>query len=261
MEKPPFKQSRQENPHEDSLQGIVSLARGIVETIVAVLAAQWEIFTRHKMGSRYQNIVTLLVAPMFPVFLLVYSLTAGGRHAAGLIGMGVFYLVQWAFTWKHYLHVIYVIMHPDKEEMSREDGEALPFIKAFPKGDKWAMERFVYEPSLLLVLGVVLTALHVVTLLVGGYMVVGAVAMMLRAVCIYFKAWEYIRDILDDYAVGVRLAGGRNTPAGEEAMRRVVERITAGAPTHIPRAVYRSVQAQARAALPPELRDLMDEAA
>jgi len=253
-------QNNQAQPPPDSLQEMLKLVFNGFNLMGSVLAAPFTSLVLSKIGSRYEHIVTLMLAPIPPMGVAALSLTTHyGSSSQGLIGMGIFYLILMAFTWRYYFHVIYVIMHPDKEALSREDGDSLPFLRKLPKGDKWAMVRFIYEPAFLVAVAGVLTVLHVITPLVGGYLVLGAVALMVKAAFVYYAAWEYLRDILDEYNMTLLLSGSGNLPGGEESMLRVVERALARRPTHIPMGAFKLVQQQAKASLPRELQDLIDD--
>lgn len=252
---------RSHPPPQNSIHGMIWWAWAIAKFLWEVFAAPFEVISRNKIGSRYQHIVTLVLAPVLPLILTVGTLMAKWVHTShGLIGMGIFYLIYVAFTWKHYIHVIHMIIHQEKEENSYEDGEALPFIKQLPKGDKWPMVRFVYEPCLLIALAVVLTPLHAITLMVGGYLIFGAFAIELRAAFLFYEAWEYIRDALDNYNASLKMLGNGSGMGSAESIRRVAVEALSQVPKRVPRAVYNTTLQIARHALPPELKSMVDEA-
>lgn len=256
----PVRQDEHRNsPHPDSFEATLNIFLNAGDFVSAVGAAPFENLCRSGKGSRYQHLVTTLLAPVIPGALAVFSMMAGGKFGHGLIGMGIFYLILVAFTWRHYFHVISMIVKPWKEKLSREDGKPLIFIRALPRGDTWAMARFVYEPGLFIGLAAVLTPLHIITPLVGGYFVAGAIALIVRSAFVYYRAWSYVRDILDNFNLTSELFGGANEAGSEEQIRRSIEEAFKRVPSTVPREVYKTVVGHAKASLPKELQDLIDE--
>lgn len=247
-------------PHPDSMEAVIRFAFDFAHMVAAILAAPFELALRRKVGSRYQHIVVLALAPIFPLLVLAGSLTAGRLvHSTAPVGMGIVYAVLQVFLWLHYIHVFHVIRRPEKEESSREDGKALPIFKLLPGGNSWAIVRFVYEPGLLACGGLFLWLIHLVTPIVAWYFVMGAFALVVRAAFLYYYAWEYLREILDQFHLSQKIAGGANTAKADESLRRAIARALARRPVAVPQAVVESVQRSAERGLPKELRDLIDE--
>jgi len=145
-------------------------------------------------------------------------------------------------------------MHPEKEELSYEDGEPAPFWKLLPKGDKWAMQRFVYEPGLVLCLGLILPLMGILTRTAGLYFVIGAGALFLKALFLYWRAWEHLRDILDEFGLTKKMAGASGRISNAESVQAALR-----APMGVPMAACVAVQETAKEALPAELQSLLSE--
>jgi hypothetical protein len=247
-------------PHPESLESVIRFAFDGVHMVVAIIALPFELMVRWWMGSRYHHIVVIALAPLPPLAITVASVTGAKLlHSHALIGMGTVYAVMQLFLWLHYIHVFRVIAKPEREFLSREDGRPFPFWKYLPNGESWAMVRFIYEPGLLALAAVVLGLLHIFSAVVSVYFLVGAFALFVRTAFLYYFAWEYLRDILDQFNLSRRMAGGSNTSSSEEAIRRVIARAVANRPNNLPQGVINSVQHTMDASMPPELRKLIDD--
>jgi hypothetical protein len=158
----------------------------------------------------------------------------------------------------HHFHVWYVITHPHKELSSREDCTPFFFWKYLPYGASWAVVRMLYEPLTLAALAVVGFATGLLGTVVSAYFMFGAGALIVRTAFLYYHAWEYLRDILDQFYLDQKMTGGSPTSNSQEAMARVLEEAMARRPKGLPQGVVASIQKQAQKSLPAELQKLID---
>ena len=106
------------------------------------------------------------------------------------MGMG---LAVSALFWWHWFHVVKMICRPDQELYSYSDGTGFAFWKQFPKGDKWAAVRMVWEPLMILSIAVVGRILHLLTPIAAVYLGLAAVSLSGKSVLLFYLAWEYIQ--------------------------------------------------------------------
>jgi len=228
--------------------------------IASVLGFPLETGMRREQGSRYQHPVALALALLPPLVFFAGSAASsrfGINH--GLIGMGWIYLASVILFWIHVVHVVRVMIHPEKEELSHEDGKPLPIWKLLPRGNSWGTVRFVYEPGSVLVLAFVLTGLRILTPVAGAYLALIAFAMLIKVTFLWYFTWEWLRDILDNIGLTRRMAkdSGRS---GQESVHGALERARARmirTPAMVPQAAVNMVRRQAEETLPAELRDLL----
>jgi hypothetical protein len=250
----------QTEPHKDSIEAMVDTGINIAYTGASAVAAPAEILCRWWQGSRYNNIVILPLAQLGLIGLTVAGVTGGhyvnGGH--GLIGIGWVYAAFQIGLWLHYLHVINVMIHPEKERDSREDGVPLAFWKLLPYGSSWNVVRFVYEPGLLIGAGVIGMLIHLFTRTVGLYLVIAGLALVVKVSIIWFRAWQWIRDILDEFARTKKVFGG-GSDGGMESIKDAIARVVARVPVSLPAAALASVKQTASRALPAGLQSLLDQ--
>ena len=249
---------QQQSP--DTLEGGMKTVMAAMFCIVSILAAPIEMALRRKEGSRYQHWLVLGLAPIPPLLVMGGGNLLANQYSllGGLMGTGVVYLALQAIFWTHIVHVVTVLVHPEKEAFSREDGIALPIWKRLPNGDKWAMVRFVYEPGLVLALGIFLPLIHVLSVPAGAYLVFAGLSLLVKVTFLWIFAWENWRNILDEFNLSKRMSG-KPTQGGMESVREAVMRAASRIPTAAPFGAQMAVQKIAAQSLPPELQGLLSE--
>jgi hypothetical protein len=251
-------QTQQQSP--GTLEGMMKTVMAAMFFVVSILAAPIEMGLRRRQGSRYQHWVVLAFAPIPPLLFMMAGNFAVTQYAvlSGLLGAGTVYLALQVIFWMHVGHVVNVVVHPEKEKSSREDGIGLGLWALLPKGDKWAMVRFVYEPGLVIALGIILPLIHVLSVPAGAYLVFAGVALLVKVTFLFVYAWEYWRNILDEFNISKRMSG-KPTQGGMESVREAVMRAASRIPTAAPFGAQMAVQKIAAQSLPPELQGLLSE--
>jgi hypothetical protein len=257
------KQTQTQTPkemHPDSLQAIIQFGLDVLLLIASIFAAPAELALRRRQGTRYNNLV-VLAAAQFPILLFgALGMTAGkSLNDNGLIGIGWVCLAFTVLQWVHFFHMWKMMVDPHREAYSYEDGMELPFWKHCPGFTTWARVRFLGEPGLLIVGAIFLRGLHVISSAAAIYIVLAGIALFIKVTFLWYRTWVYLRDILDSYGLGVKLAGG-NKQNGMEAVKAAIAQAAKRIPSCIPMAALSSVRETAKQALPPELNALISEA-
>jgi hypothetical protein len=246
--------------HPDSLQAIIKFGLDVLLLIASVFAAPAELALRRRQGTRYQNLIVLGFAQFPILFFAGLGMTAGkSLNDNGLIGIGWVCLAFTALQWVHFFHMWRMMCDPHREVYSYEDGVELPFWKHCPGGTKWVRVRFLYEPGLLILAAVVLRGLGIISSAAAIYIALSGIALFIKVTFLWYRTWEYLRDLLDTYGLGTKLVGGKKQDA-VDAVKAAVAHAAKRIPSCIPIAAITSVRETAKAALPPELNALISEA-
>jgi hypothetical protein len=257
-------QSQTQTPkemHPDSLQAMIKFGLDVLLLIASIFAAPAEMALRRRQGTRYQNLVVLGFAQLPILFFAGLGMTAGkSLNDNGLIGIGWVCLAFTVLQWVHFYHMWKMMCDPHREVYSYEDGVELPFWKHCPGGTKWARIRFLYEPGLLIGSAVILGGLRVISTAAAIYIALAGGALFIKVTFLWYRTWEYLREILDQYGLSLKLAGG-NKQNGMEAVKAAIAQAAKRIPSGVPMAALASVRQTAKAALPPELNAMLSEPA
>jgi hypothetical protein len=246
--------------HPDSLQAIIKFALDVLLLIASIFAAPAEMALRRRQGTRYQNLVVLGFAQLPILFFAALGMTAGkSLNDNGLIGIGLVSLAFTVLQWAHFYHVWTRMVDPHLEVYSYEDGVELPFWKHCPGGTKWSRTRFLYEPGLLIVGAIVLGGLHILSTAAAVYIGLSGVALFIKVTFLWYRTWEWLRDLLDTYGLSSKMVGGTKQ-SGMDAVKAAIAQAAKRIPSCIPLAAIASVRETVKASLPPELNAMISEA-
>jgi hypothetical protein len=136
--------------------------------------------------------------------------------APGMFSLGDFAKVYFLISAVHGVRLWRRMIDPAREAHSEFEGPALPFFQLLPKGKSFWFVRLVYEPGLLVILGIVLSDLYIAQPDLSLYLKLAAVALLMKNFIAWFRAWEYIRKLLDMRIAGPAIAKFVDNQATEE---------------------------------------------
>lgn len=195
-----------EEMHVEHLQ---DNAINIVETICSVICQPVEIILRPQYGTRYFPVpVTFFSSAMMlllPGFMLLFSNFMNmipllhAQQPVGMFGLGDYAKLYFLLSAFHGVRLWRRMIYMEREQHSEYEGPALPFfqiVKSF-----WIV-RIVVEPASVLIVSIVLQDLFIAQPSLALYLKLAALALLMKNFIAWFRAWEYMRKILD-----MRIAG------------------------------------------------------
>jgi hypothetical protein len=118
-------------------------------------------------------------------------------HTRGWIGTEVMVPIYWSLSLWHAKRLWYLAEHMDEEEDSEVDGDPWPFFYALPGGDRWRRVRVIYEPVLIIILGITSYIVHVFNPTLAAAFVIGGLALSCKELMTWIMAWYAARVNLD----------------------------------------------------------------
>ncbi len=106
------------------------------------------------------------------------------------------------------------MIHMELEECSEFEGPPLPFFYLLPKGGSFWFTRIVLEPAFVLVTAMVLEHIYIIQSGVATYLEFAAFCLAMKNFIGWYKAWEFLRNLMDMRFAGpivARLAENKAT--------------------------------------------------
>jgi hypothetical protein len=216
---------------EMRVEYLQSNAMELVYLICSVIAQPVEILLRPWYGTRYYPVpVTFFSAAMMlllPGIMLLFSNfmrmipLLHVPQPVGMFALGddakLYFLAQAVHGVRLWRRMIFM----ERETHSQYEGPALPLFQLLPKGKSFWFVRIVLEPAFVLVLAIVLQDLFIAQSNLALYLKLAALALLMKQFFAWFRAWEYIRQILDTRIAALsiaRLAEGQASEAELEPL-------------------------------------------
>lgn len=182
-------------------------AMEFVHALCSVVSQPIEVLLRPQYGTRYFPApITFFSAAMMIVLPAILSMFANFMSAIPLLNfprpVGMFGLADYAQVYflicaVHGVRLWRRMLNPGSELHSEYEGPALPFFQILPKGKSFWFVRVILEPALVLVLSIVLADLYIAQSNLSLYLKLAALALFAKNFISWFRAWEYIRRLLD----------------------------------------------------------------
>ena len=193
-----------EEMHIEHLQ---NNAMELVYLICSIIAQPVEIFLRPWYGTRYYPVpVTFFSSSMMillPGIMLLFSNFMNMipllhmPQPVGMFGLGDYAELYFLASAVHGVRLWRRMIYMERETHSQYEGPALPLFQLLPKGKSFWFVRIVLEPALVLVLAIVLQDLFIAQSNLSFYLKIAALALLMKQFVAWFRAWEYMREILD----------------------------------------------------------------
>jgi hypothetical protein len=182
-------------------------ALNIVETICGSISRPIELVLRPWHGSRYFQVPVIGLSTLLMILLPVISALLTGiagmipfSHPAlsiGMFDMASFAKLYFLLSAIHGIRIYRRMVHMHLEEHSVYEGPALPFFQLLPRGRSFWLVRIVFEPALVLIAAIALQDLFIIQSGLATFLEISAAALALRNFVSWFRAWEYLRDLID----------------------------------------------------------------
>ena len=197
-----------------------------VYALTSVISQPVEIILRPGYGTRYFqppiqffSMAMMLLLPgiilLFTNFMHMIPLL-NVPPSPGMFSLGDFAKVYFLLAVVHGVRTWRRMIDPAREQHSEFEGPPLPFFHLLPKGRSFWFVRLVYEPALLLLAGIVLSDFYIAQPDLSIYLKLAAIALLMKNFIAWFRAWEYIRRLLDMRIAGPAIAKLVDDEATEE---------------------------------------------
>jgi hypothetical protein len=193
-----------EETHVEHLQ---NTGIDFVQTVSSVFCDGVEVILRPASGTRYTPpAVQFFSMTLMAVGSAILTLLSNFMQMIPLVQVhrqvGMFGLADYA---KFYFLICAIhgvrkwrrMINPALELHSEYEGPALPFFRWLPNGSSFWFVRIVLEPVFVWLVSIVLADLFIAQQDLVIYLRVAAFALLAKNFISWFRAWEYIRKILD----------------------------------------------------------------
>jgi hypothetical protein len=139
----------------------------------------------------------------------------------GLFGIGSLAKLYFLLTFIHSIRIYRRMFDMSKEQISTFEGPPLPFFYLLPKGSSFWFCRIVLEPAFLLTASIVLSRIFIIQSGLATYLQIACLALAMKSFISWFRAWSYLRNILDMRFAGPIIAKLSENQASEEDLSTI----------------------------------------
>lgn len=182
-------------------------AMNFVEAACSVIAMPVETMLRPWYGTRYYPPPVVFFSAVLMILIPVLSGLIDGvtamipfshpARAVGLFDMGSLAKLYFLLSAVHAVRLYRRMTVMSRELNSTHEGPELPFFQFIPWGRSFWVQRITIEPLFVLIASFVLRDLFIIQSGLATYLRIAAVALAMKSFVAWFRAWEYLRDLLD----------------------------------------------------------------
>jgi hypothetical protein len=197
--------ANQSNPL--NLFELPDIALNMVEGFCSVISRPLDLFLRPWHGSRYCSVVVIFLCNAMMIFIPIFGAVTTGVISMiplvhipapiGLFSMASFAKLYFLLSIIHGIRIYRLMITPSREMFSEWENEPLPFFYLLPKGNSFWFTRIVLEPAFVIVAAMVLGHMFIFQSGLVTFLQFSAMALAMKNFCGWFRAWQYIRDLLD----------------------------------------------------------------
>lgn len=222
-------QQQQSNPVPiDQLQ---NRAMNTVEMFCAVFSMPIDVILRPRYGSRYFAPTVMFFAWIVMLFLPMLAETISSFRSPlaiaahiqpapppGLFGIGSLSKLFFLLCAVHGVRTYFRMFRISSEENSRYEGPPLFFFGLLPWGGNFWFTRLVLEPSFVLLTATILQRLFIFQSSLAHYLQFAALCLAMRQFISWYRAWEFLREVLDARFTGPILAKFVDNSASQDEL-------------------------------------------
>jgi hypothetical protein len=182
-------------------------AMELVYLLCSIICQPIEILLRPWYGTRYFAVpvtffsaAMMIVGPaimaMFTNFMQMIPLLRV-PHPVGMFGLGDYARLYFLLCAVHGVRLWRRMIYMERELHSQYEGAAWPIFQLFPKSKSFWVVRIVLEPALVFVTAIVLQDMFIAQASLALFLKLAAMALLMKQFIAWFRAWEYMRQILD----------------------------------------------------------------
>jgi len=206
-------------------------AINVVDALCGILCRPVELVLRPWHGTRYFKPPIIFFSTLLMILLPVFSAVATAavsmipfshvRPPMGLFSIGSLAQLYFLLSIIHGIRHYRCMLNMSREKNSVFEGPPLPFFCLVPGGSSFWRVRIVYEPLALLIFANVMGHLFIFQSGLVTYLDVAALALAMHSFLGWYRAWEYIRNILDMRYAAPIIASMSENQASEEDLATI----------------------------------------
>jgi len=197
---------QQEQPPMNLTQ-VQQMAMGLVENICSIICMPVEVILRPQYGTRYFPVPIAFFSAIMMIFVPFLSSVATAAvnmipfHTAkppvGLFGVGAFAVLYFCLSVVHSLRLWRRMVPMELEQNSQFEGPALPFFRLIPGSRSFWFTRMVLEPAFVILTAWILEFTFIIQSGLATYLYFAALTMAAKNFVVWYRQWEYIRNLMD----------------------------------------------------------------
>jgi len=207
---------------EMSANRLEDVAMNVVETVCSIVSMPVEVILRPFYGTRHFPVVVTFFSAVMMLLLPVFSSMTSmipfvrmpgpiGMYSIGSLAKLYFLLIP-----VHSFRLYRRMFDLSREQNSRYEGPPLPFFQLIPGSQSFWFTRIVLEPAFVFLAATLLATVLVFQNDLATYLQVAAVALAMKNFIHWYKAWEFLRELMDMRFAGPIIAKLVDDKATEE---------------------------------------------
>jgi hypothetical protein len=202
-------------------------AMNLVENFCSVICRPVELILRPWHGTRYFPVPVIFLSTALMLFLPLFSAVTSGLFSivpfmrvpqpVGVFGIGSLSKLYFLLTFVHSIRLYRRMFNLASEQYSPFEGPPLPFFYLLPKGGSFWFCRIVLEPVVLFIVAKVLESFFIFQSGLTTYCEFAAICLAMKSFISWYRAWEYMRIILDNkFAAPIIMRAAEDKATDEE---------------------------------------------
>jgi hypothetical protein len=206
-------------------------AMNLVENFCAVICRPVELILRPWHSTRYFPVPVMFFSNVLMIFLPFFSAMAIGAVSMipfvrlqlppGLFDIGSLAKLYFLLSFVHGIRLYRRMLDMSLEICSEFEGPPLPFFLLLPKGGNFWFCRIVWEPAFVLISAKVLGYIFIFQPGLVIYCELAAMALAMKNFIGWYRAWEFIRNLMDMKFAGPIIAKLAENKATEEDLASI----------------------------------------
>jgi hypothetical protein len=191
-------------------------AMDVVEAVCGIFTMPIEIILRPQYGTRYFPVPIFFFSSVLMALLPLFSSAADGlthivslgaaRPSGGVFGVGSLSSLYFFLTFLHAFRLWRRMIYMQLEDISEYEGPPLPFFNLIPGSRSFWFTRIVIEPVFVFITATLLEGARIFQPGLAMYLRLAALMLIMKNFIGWYRAWEYIRKILDTRFIGPVIA-------------------------------------------------------